>query len=81
MRLAGRMKRNQALKLLREALADPGAEFRDGQWEAIERVVNHAAKLLVVQRTGWGKSSVYFRPRLAPRIATVGGGSQTPGYV
>jgi ATP-dependent DNA helicase RecQ len=46
--------------LLRTALADPAAEFRDGQWEAIDRIVNNAGKLLVVQRTGWGKSSVYF---------------------
>jgi ATP-dependent DNA helicase RecQ len=54
------MKRNDALRLLQTALADPSAEFRDGQWEAIDRIVNHAEKLLIVQRTGWGKSSVYF---------------------
>lgn len=53
-------KRLQALELLRTALGQPSSEFREGQWEAIERIVNHKKKLLVVQRTGWGKSLVYF---------------------
>ncbi|GBE23638.1 ATP-dependent DNA helicase RecQ [bacterium BMS3Bbin01] len=35
------------------------AEFRPGQWEAIETVVARRQKALVVQRTGWGKSAVY----------------------
>jgi len=56
------MNRAQAQQLLQTALANPTAEFRDGQWEAINAVVNHRQKLLVVQRTGWGKSSVYFIP-------------------
>lgn len=38
----------------------PAAEFRDGQWEAVDRVANQGQRLLVVQRTGWGKSVVYF---------------------
>lgn len=54
------MNRTQALQLLQTALANPNAEFRDGQWEAIDALVNLRQKLLVVQRTGWGKSSVYF---------------------
>ncbi|GGA75305.1 ATP-dependent DNA helicase RecQ [Neiella marina] len=49
-----------AQQLLKTALANSEAEFRDGQWEAIDALVNHNQKLLVVQRTGWGKSSVYF---------------------
>jgi len=57
--------RNYALELLRCALSDPEAGFRDGQWEAIDALVNRRRKLLVVQRTGWGKSSVYF---IATRI-------------
>lgn len=57
--------RNQALALLRIALADPSAEFHADQWEAIDSLVNKRQKLLVVQRTGWGKSSVYF---IATRI-------------
>lgn len=48
------------LALLRRALGNPGATFRDGQWEAIDALVNRRERLLVVQRTGWGKSSVYF---------------------
>ena len=54
------MNRQQAQQLLQTALANSAAEFRDGQWEAINALVNHRQKLLVVQRTGWGKSSVYF---------------------
>ncbi|MBN1936665.1 MAG: RecQ family ATP-dependent DNA helicase [Anaerolineae bacterium] len=36
------------------------ADFRPGQWEAIEAVAVHKKRALVVQRTGWGKSLVYF---------------------
>ena len=52
--------RTQAVALLRQALKDTKAEFRDGQWEAISALVQRRARLLVVQRTGWGKSLVYF---------------------
>lgn len=41
------------------------AEFRPGQWEAIDAVVSKKQRVLVVQRTGWGKSLVYF---LATRL-------------
>lgn len=54
------MNRQQAELLLKTALANPAAQFRDGQWQAIDALVNQSQKLLVVQRTGWGKSSVYF---------------------
>ncbi|MFA5016614.1 MAG: RecQ family ATP-dependent DNA helicase [Methylobacter sp.] len=54
------MNRLKAQQLLQTALADSQADFRDGQWEAIDALVNHRQKLLVVQRTGWGKSAVYF---------------------
>ncbi|MDJ1179641.1 RecQ family ATP-dependent DNA helicase [Roseofilum sp. BLCC_M91] len=57
--------RQQALNFLRIALNNPVAEFREGQWEAIETLVENQARLLVVQRTGWGKSLVYF---LATRL-------------
>ena len=57
--------RLQALELLRQAIGEPSSEFREGQWEAIESIINHRKKLLVVQRTGWGKSLVYF---IATRI-------------
>lgn len=54
------MNRQEAEKLLKTAIGQPEASFREGQWEAIDALVNHNQKLLVVQRTGWGKSSVYF---------------------
>jgi ATP-dependent DNA helicase RecQ len=38
----------------------PAATFRDGQREAIEAVIDDGARALVVQRTGWGKSLVYW---------------------
>lgn len=49
----------RAHELLRE-LAGPNATFRDGQLDAITQVTEHHARALVVQRTGWGKSAVYF---------------------
>ncbi len=52
--------KRDALLLLKTALGDESAQFRDGQWEAIDKLVNHQSQLLVVERTGWGKSSVYF---------------------
>src|SRR5881628_3987413 len=42
------------------ALAGPGATLRDDQWRAIEALVVGRRRALVVQRTGWGKSAVYF---------------------
>lgn len=54
------MNLEQAQRLLQQALGHPNAQFREGQWEAIDRLVNQKQKLLVVQRTGWGKSAVYF---------------------
>ncbi len=49
----------KALKYLKDMLG-PDAEFRSGQLEAIQTVVEERRQLLVVQRTGWGKSMVYF---------------------
>ncbi|MFM7365168.1 MAG: DEAD/DEAH box helicase [Cuspidothrix sp.] len=57
--------KEKALLLLRQALNNPNADFRDGQWEAIEELILNKSRLLVVQRTGWGKSLVYF---LATRL-------------
>lgn len=51
--------RQHAENYLKTALANPHASFRDGQWESIEQLLNHN-RVLVVQRTGWGKSMVYF---------------------
>lgn len=49
-----------ALTWLRIALASPSVDFRDGQWQAIDQLVNRRGRVLCVQRTGWGKSMVYF---------------------
>ena len=50
----------RALALLRNGVGDARADFRPGQAEAIEHVVTGQGRLLVVQKTGWGKSFVYF---------------------
>jgi len=57
--------KNRARSLLQIALKNTQADFRDGQWEAIASLIEERSKLLVVQRTGWGKSLVYF---LATRL-------------
>jgi ATP-dependent DNA helicase RecQ len=49
-----------ALDRLRLLTDDRDAEFRPGQLEAIGDVVVDRARVLCVQRTGWGKSAVYF---------------------
>lgn len=59
------IRREKALVLLRQALNNLNADFRDAQWEAIEELLLNKSRLLVVQRTGWGKSLVYF---LATRL-------------
>src|ERR687894_443688 len=50
---------SRALELLRE-LAGPEAAFREHQREAVRDLVEERARVLCVQRTGWGKSAVYF---------------------
>ncbi|RAF51861.1 hypothetical protein DN546_37580, partial [Burkholderia multivorans] len=49
-----------ARTVLAELTGNPNAEFRDGQLEAIRDLVVGRRRVLVVQRTGWGKSAVYF---------------------
>jgi len=50
----------RALELLRLGTVQPDARFREGQEEAIRHIVEGRGRLLVVQKTGWGKSFVYF---------------------
>jgi len=50
----------RALELLRLGCGTETAQFRDEQAQAIKHVVEGRGRLLVVQRTGWGKSFVYF---------------------
>ena len=51
--------RDEAERCLR-SLAGPGATLRDDQWAAIRALAEDRRRALVVQRTGWGKSAVYF---------------------
>jgi len=67
------MTRTEADVLLQRMLG-PEASFRDGQWDAIDLVANQRRRALVVQRTGWGKSVVYF---LATKILRDAGAGPT----
>lgn len=50
----------EALRLLRDLTGDPASTFRPDQLEAIRMLVEQRQRVLLVQRTGWGKSAVYF---------------------
>ena len=52
--------RDAALEILRTLVGRSDADFHEGQYEAIETLVDQRRRALVVQRTGWGKSAVYF---------------------
>src|SRR6185369_16409829 len=60
----------RALQLLRLGSGLENAQFREGQEEAIRHVVEGRGRLLVVQKTGWGKSFVYF---IATKLLREGG--------
>lgn len=51
---------DRALELLRIGSGLEEANFHDGQEDAIRHIVEGKGRLLVVQKTGWGKSFVYF---------------------
>ncbi|MFD4572779.1 RecQ family ATP-dependent DNA helicase [Streptomyces sp. NPDC058417] len=54
--------RTEADTVLAELVGDPGgtARLREDQWQAVAALVAERRRALVVQRTGWGKSAVYF---------------------
>lgn len=60
----------RALELLRIGSGIPTADFRSDQEDAIRHVVEGRGRLLVVQKTGWGKSFVYF---IATKLLREGG--------
>jgi RecQ family ATP-dependent DNA helicase len=60
----------RALELLRAGTGVADATFRPGQCEAIQHVVEGRGRLLLVQKTGWGKSNVYF---IAAKLLREGG--------
>ncbi|PFG18079.1 ATP-dependent DNA helicase RecQ [Propionicimonas paludicola] len=61
-----------ALAALRRLVGNPDADFRDGQAEAIQALVADRRRALVVQRTGWGKSAVYFVTTMLRRAEGAG---------
>ena len=63
-----------ATRLLHELTGRPRTGFREHQLEAIQDLVDDRARVLCVQRTGWGKSAVYF---LATRLLRDRGGGPT----
>ena len=60
---------DEALDILRQLTGNDDAQFHPGQREAIEALTEHGRRALVVQRTGWGKSAVYFIAALLRRRA------------
>ncbi|MFC7405378.1 RecQ family ATP-dependent DNA helicase [Georgenia alba] len=52
--------RDRAEEALRALVGDDDARLRDDQWTAVEALVAGQRRALVVERTGWGKSAVYF---------------------
>lgn len=61
-----------ARQALRRLVGRTDADFREGQLEAIEALVARRERVLVVQRTGWGKSAVYFVATALRRAAGAG---------
>ncbi|MBA2445094.1 MAG: ATP-dependent DNA helicase RecQ, partial [Nocardioidaceae bacterium] len=55
-----------------EAIAGPGAQLRTDQVRAVAALVQPAARVLVVQATGWGKSAVYWAATAVKRTADEG---------
>ncbi|MBA2552179.1 MAG: ATP-dependent DNA helicase RecQ [Geodermatophilaceae bacterium] len=64
----------EALAVLRRLTGRTTAEFREGQYDAIAALVTDRRRALVVQRTGWGKSAVYF---VATALLRAGGSGPT----
>ena len=64
--------REEARAVLASLVGRPDADFHPGQFEAIEALVAHGRRTLVVQRTGWGKSAVYFVASLLLRARGAG---------
>lgn len=64
--------KTEAQQLLSSLVGRPEAQFHPGQFEAIEALVDGGKRALVVQRTGWGKSAVYFVASLLLRARGAG---------
>ncbi|MEP6851243.1 MAG: DEAD/DEAH box helicase [bacterium] len=66
--------RDAAEVSLRALVGRPDAVLREDQWSAVEALVAGRRRALVVQRTGWGKSAVYF---VATALIRAQGGGPT----
>ncbi|WP_246742072.1 DEAD/DEAH box helicase [Actinomyces sp. HMT897] len=66
----------RAEEVLRALVGVPTARLHQDQWRAIEALVVGHRRVLVVQRTGWGKSAVYF---VATVLLREGWGTWRPG--
>lgn len=64
----------RALQLLQLGTANPYAIFREDQAAAIEKIVEEECRILLVRKTGWGKSFVYF---IATKLLREQGGGPT----
>jgi ATP-dependent DNA helicase RecQ len=64
--------RRDAEAHLRALVGSEDAELREDQWRAIEALAVGHQRALVVQRTGWGKSAVYFVATLLLRAEGAG---------
>jgi len=69
---ADRDVRRDAERHLRVLVGRDDAELREDQWRAIEALAVGHQRALVVQRTGWGKSAVYFVATLLLRAEGAG---------
>ncbi len=65
-------KRADTAKQLIESVAGPGAALGDDQETAVEALCEPAARVLVVQATGWGKSAVYWAATAIRRLEGAG---------
>jgi ATP-dependent DNA helicase RecQ len=64
--------RDRAEEHLRALVGRPDAALREDQWVAIAALVEEKRRALVVEKTGWGKSAVYFVATLLLREAGAG---------
>lgn len=71
--MAASLVKARALTILQTAFGK-GATFLDGQLEAIESFLSPGSRLFLIQRTGWGKSVVYF---VGTRLLRDGGAGPT----
>ncbi|WP_262365766.1 RecQ family ATP-dependent DNA helicase [Gordonia sp. OPL2] len=64
-----------------ESLAGPGARLREDQLTAVAALLRPAARVLVVQATGWGKSAVYWTATAIIRAAGAGSAASGPTLI